>query len=232
MPRPREHTASSSPSSSRRRWRASSSSLASAVSGQHVWPGWSASPLSSASWPTRSTRACHRRERPAGGPRSARGGARISPAGRRLRAHPGARRRACRQGPRHGGQHDAPAGPPPERAGRHLQPAHQRRARAGAWRPVGRSASTCSARSSTRRSRSVRPRSSSAGSGTPKSTEAVGPADAAGDPELERVEEDLRKSLGTKVSLTRSRRGGRIVIEYYSDEELGRLYERLTGGTA
>ena len=51
------------------------------------------------------------------------------------------------------------------------------------------------------------------------------------DPELERVEEDLRRSLGTKVSLARSRRGGRIVIEYYSDEELGRLYERLTGGT-
>jgi ParB family chromosome partitioning protein len=52
------------------------------------------------------------------------------------------------------------------------------------------------------------------------------------DPELERVEEDLRRSLGTKVSLARSRRGGRIVIEYYSDEELGRLYERLTGGIA
>ncbi|MBA2373831.1 MAG: ParB/RepB/Spo0J family partition protein [Chloroflexi bacterium] len=52
------------------------------------------------------------------------------------------------------------------------------------------------------------------------------------DTELERVEEDLRRSLGTKVSLARSRRGGRIVIEYYSDEELGRLYERLTGGTA
>jgi ParB family chromosome partitioning protein len=52
------------------------------------------------------------------------------------------------------------------------------------------------------------------------------------DPELERVEEDLRRSLGTKVSLARSRRGGRIVIEYYSDEELGRLYERLTGGNA
>jgi ParB family chromosome partitioning protein len=51
------------------------------------------------------------------------------------------------------------------------------------------------------------------------------------DPDLERVEEDLRLSLGTKVSLARSRRGGRIVIEYYSDEELGRLYERLTGGT-
>ncbi len=52
------------------------------------------------------------------------------------------------------------------------------------------------------------------------------------DPDLERVEEDLRRSLGTKVSLARSRRGGRIVIEYYSDEELGRLYERLTGGEA
>jgi ParB family transcriptional regulator, chromosome partitioning protein len=52
------------------------------------------------------------------------------------------------------------------------------------------------------------------------------------DPDLERVEEDLRRALGTKVSLARSRRGGRIVIEYYSDDELGRLYERLTGGTA
>lgn len=51
------------------------------------------------------------------------------------------------------------------------------------------------------------------------------------DPDLERVEEDLRATLGTKVSLTRSRRGGRIVIEYYSDEELGRLYDRLIGGT-
>jgi ParB family chromosome partitioning protein len=52
------------------------------------------------------------------------------------------------------------------------------------------------------------------------------------DPDLERVEEDLRRSLGTKVSLARSRRGGRIVIEYYSDEDLGRLYDRLTGGAA
>jgi ParB family chromosome partitioning protein len=51
------------------------------------------------------------------------------------------------------------------------------------------------------------------------------------DPDLERIEEDLRRALGTKVSLARSRRGGRIVIEYYSDEELGRLYDRLTGGT-
>jgi ParB family chromosome partitioning protein len=52
------------------------------------------------------------------------------------------------------------------------------------------------------------------------------------DGELQRVEEDLRRALGTKVSLARSRKGGRIVIEYYSDDELGRLYDRLTGGTA
>ncbi len=48
--------------------------------------------------------------------------------------------------------------------------------------------------------------------------------------DLERVEEDLRRSLGTKVSLARTRRGGRIVIEYYGDEELERIYGRLVGG--
>lgn len=52
------------------------------------------------------------------------------------------------------------------------------------------------------------------------------------DPDLERVETHLRERLGTKVSLSRSRTGGRIVIEYYSDEELNRLYEHLIGGTA
>ena len=52
------------------------------------------------------------------------------------------------------------------------------------------------------------------------------------DAELERVEEDLRRALGTKVRIAQSRRGGRIVIDYYTEEELGRLYERLMGGTA
>jgi ParB family chromosome partitioning protein len=51
-------------------------------------------------------------------------------------------------------------------------------------------------------------------------------------PELERVESDLREALGTKVSLATSRRGGRIIIEWYGEDELGRLYERLTGGAA
>ena len=65
----------------------------------------------------------------------------------------------------------------------------------------------------------------------PRATPEAAPARKQ-DPDLERVEEDLRRILGTKVSLARSRRGGRIVIEYYSDEELSRLYDRLTGGTA
>jgi ParB family chromosome partitioning protein len=66
----------------------------------------------------------------------------------------------------------------------------------------------------------------------PRATAAGSAPARKSDPDLERVEEDLRRALGTKVSLARSRRGGRIVIEYYSDEELGRLYDRLTGGTA
>jgi ParB family chromosome partitioning protein len=50
------------------------------------------------------------------------------------------------------------------------------------------------------------------------------------DPDLERIEDDLRRRLGTKVTLARSRKGGRIIIEFYSDEELGQLYDRLIGG--
>lgn len=47
--------------------------------------------------------------------------------------------------------------------------------------------------------------------------------------ELAGLEERLRTSLGTRVSLSRGRRGGRIVIHFYSDEELEALVERLTG---
>ena len=66
----------------------------------------------------------------------------------------------------------------------------------------------------------------------PKPPKPTASPSAALDPDLERVEEDLRQRLGTKVTLSRSRKGGRIVIEYYSDEDLGRLYERLVGGSA
>ncbi len=52
------------------------------------------------------------------------------------------------------------------------------------------------------------------------------------DPDLERIEAELRTVLGTKVNLARSRRGGRIVIEFYDDDDLNRLYERLVGTPA
>jgi ParB family transcriptional regulator, chromosome partitioning protein len=70
--------------------------------------------------------------------------------------------------------------------------------------------------------------------GDDNATAAAEPLDGAtgARPEWERLETDLRTALGTKVTLAKARRGGRIVIEYYSDEELGRLYERLIGGAA
>lgn len=46
-------------------------------------------------------------------------------------------------------------------------------------------------------------------------------------PDTHSIEEDLRRALGTKVELYRSQRGGKIIIEFYSDEELDAIYERL-----
>ena len=37
---------------------------------------------------------------------------------------------------------------------------------------------------------------------------------------------------GRRFASTRTRRGGRIVIEYYGDDELARIYQRLVGGPA
>ena len=62
--------------------------------------------------------------------------------------------------------------------------------------------------------------------GTPRSKRSASarPAD------VERLEHGLREALATKVTLSTSRKGGKITIEYYTQEELERLYERLTGG--
>jgi ParB family transcriptional regulator, chromosome partitioning protein len=46
-------------------------------------------------------------------------------------------------------------------------------------------------------------------------------------PEMAELEERLRTSLGTKVSLRSGRKGGTVTIHYYSDEELNALLERL-----
>jgi ParB family transcriptional regulator, chromosome partitioning protein len=66
----------------------------------------------------------------------------------------------------------------------------------------------------------------------PRAPRASAAATRSLDPDLERVEDDLRRRLGTKVTLARSRKGGRIIIEFYSDEELSQLYDRLIGGPA
>jgi ParB family transcriptional regulator, chromosome partitioning protein len=43
------------------------------------------------------------------------------------------------------------------------------------------------------------------------------------------LEDEFRNALGTKVSLTRGPRGGRLVISFYSEEELQAIYERIIG---
>ena len=42
------------------------------------------------------------------------------------------------------------------------------------------------------------------------------------------IEKRLRSSLGTKVALKYSKKGGTVTIYYYSDEELDTLLEKLT----
>ena len=41
------------------------------------------------------------------------------------------------------------------------------------------------------------------------------------------LEERMRRSLGTKVILSRSKKGGTIVIHFYSEEELDAIYRRI-----
>jgi ParB family chromosome partitioning protein len=43
------------------------------------------------------------------------------------------------------------------------------------------------------------------------------------------LEEAFRGALGTKVALSRGRKGGRLVISFYSDEELQSIYEKIVG---
>ena len=55
-------------------------------------------------------------------------------------------------------------------------------------------------------------------------------ARAAADPELKAREAELRAAVGTKVEIEKRRKGGRITIEFYSNDEFERLYELLTRG--
>jgi ParB family chromosome partitioning protein len=50
-------------------------------------------------------------------------------------------------------------------------------------------------------------------------------------PETRSLEEQLRARLGTKVQLFRNRQGrGRVVIHFYSEEELDAIYNAIVGG--
>ena len=50
------------------------------------------------------------------------------------------------------------------------------------------------------------------------------------DPDIQRMEAQMREALGTKVSIAAGRKGGRITITWYDDEDLGRLVDRLAAG--
>jgi ParB family chromosome partitioning protein len=49
------------------------------------------------------------------------------------------------------------------------------------------------------------------------------------DPDVAHLEGRMREALGTKVTITTGRRGGRITIAWYDHDDLGRLVERLSG---
>lgn len=57
-----------------------------------------------------------------------------------------------------------------------------------------------------------------------------GPADDPNVHQTRNLEEAFRSALGTKVSLTRGRKGGKLVISFFSDEELQSIYEHIVGG--
>jgi ParB family transcriptional regulator, chromosome partitioning protein len=63
------------------------------------------------------------------------------------------------------------------------------------------------------------------------SAEPSPPAEALPDPDVERLEEAFRQALGTRVRLLRGRRGGRLVIHFFSDEELQGIYEAIVRRT-
>jgi len=54
-----------------------------------------------------------------------------------------------------------------------------------------------------------------------------GPIDRMLDPDMQHMESRMREALGTKVTIAAGRKGGRITIAWYDDDDLGRLVDRL-----
>ena len=67
----------------------------------------------------------------------------------------------------------------------------------------------------------ARARATEAGARTPRRV-------ATDDPETRAIEEEFQRALGTKVVLTRLKNGGRLTIEFYSNEEFETIRRRLT----
>jgi ParB family chromosome partitioning protein len=66
-----------------------------------------------------------------------------------------------------------------------------------------------------------------AASAPPRKTRRRGPV---ADPQTQELETQFRDAIQARVSLTRRRKGGRLVIEFFSDDELNALYRRLVLG--
>jgi ParB family chromosome partitioning protein len=50
-------------------------------------------------------------------------------------------------------------------------------------------------------------------------------------PEQLALEDDFRRALGTKVRLVRSKKGGgRLIVQFYSEEELQTIYDIIMRG--
>ena len=47
------------------------------------------------------------------------------------------------------------------------------------------------------------------------------------DPEIGRIEEELKEKFGTKVNINGSEKRGKVELEYYSKDELERLIDTL-----
>lgn len=62
-----------------------------------------------------------------------------------------------------------------------------------------------------------------------QSTEAQPRVKEASSPDTIALENSFREALGTKVRLFRSKKGGKLVIHYYSEEELQAIYDIIVG---
>jgi ParB family chromosome partitioning protein len=47
--------------------------------------------------------------------------------------------------------------------------------------------------------------------------------------ELSSLESQFERSLGTHVNIQKSGKGGKVIIHFYSDEELQAIYEAIVG---